>query len=126
MKSTLRFSGAVTGSMLVLASLANAQTPAPAPVSVAPPLMPAWIAPVPTFTEPGSVNLESANGLQPFHMSGEVGAGIYSIHGAGPGSLLGTNASVNILGEHLGAGVNWFEASQTTSRSGSWGFAHHP
>ncbi len=118
--------------MLAMGSLvgfAGAESAAPEPTTppTAPPLVPPPVAPSAMLSQPSVITLDPA-GLQLYHFTGEIGAGIYSIHGAGGSSapFIGTRGSVNVFGDRLGAGVDWFEGSSSSSRFGSWSISHHP
>jgi hypothetical protein len=107
-----------------LVHFASAQSADPAPV--APPLLPPVVAPAASLAEPGTMNLLTGDAANSFHLTGDVGVGIWSIHGGGPSNLVGTNGSVNLVGQRFGAGVSWWEASQTINRPGGWNFSHRP
>lgn len=113
-------------SMLVfgcLASFAAAQNPGPA--TVPPPLVTTPAVSPATFAQPSVVNLDP-QGAAPFHLYGDAGVGLYSIHGAAPGAMIGTGGSVNMIGDRLGAGFSWFDGSSSFSKPGAGSISHRP
>jgi hypothetical protein len=100
--------------------LAQETATLPIPVAVAP------TAPAPSTPSlvPELGNLWYGDSGRSYHLTGEVGVGLFSLHGGGP--AFGTSASVGVLGDRGGVGLGWQDFNQSSSKTSFWSNPRRP